>query len=405
MDEKVISKKPLDGIRVIEIGQLLAGPFTGTILGYFGAEVIKIEHPKNGDPIRNWRETKNGTSLWWSSLARNKKCVTLDLSTSKGRDILKTLITKSDILIENFRPGTIEKWGMGPEVLKDTNPSLILARISGYGQNGPYANKPGFASVCEAFGGFRHVNGFPGEMPIRPNLSLGDTLAGIHTALGILLAYINREKEGPEKGLGQVVDVAIFEAIFNMLEAVVPEYDGLGVIREPSGSTITGIAPTNTYKCKDKSLIVIGANTDSMFARLTKIMGQPELAEDRKFATNKNRVVNQKELDALIQSWVGKLNAGTALRKLDAANIAAGPIYSVKNMFEDPQYLARELFETVSVNDSPLKIPAIVPRLSRTPGSTDFPGPALGKFNKEIYESLLGLDNSTLKTLKSEGVI
>ena len=405
MGKNNMRERPLDGIRVIEIGQLLAGPFTGTILGYFGAEVIKIENPKSGDPIRKWHETKEGTSLWWSSLSRNKKCVTLDLSTPKGRKILKSLITKADILIENFRPGTLEKWGMGPEVLKGFNPGLILARISGYGQNGPYSTKPGFASVCEAFGGFRYVNGFPGQMPVRPNLSIGDTLAGIHAALGILLAYINREKEENKKSVGQVVDIAIFEAMFNMLEAVVPEYDGLGVVREPSGSTITGIAPTNTYKCKDKSLIVIGANTDSMFARLTKIMGQPELARDAKYANNKNRVENQKELDALIQSWVETMNPDTALKELDSANIAAGPIYSVKDMFADPQYLARELFETVSVNDDSLKIPAIVPRLSRTPGRTDFPGPDLGKFNKEIYGSLLGLDSQTLENLESEGVI
>ena len=400
-----MEKRPLDGIRVIEIGQLLAGPFTGTILGYFGAEIIKIEHPKSGDPIRQWRETKEGTSLWWSSLSRNKKCITLDLSTHKGRDILKSLITKSDILIENFRPGTIEKWGMGPEVLKDFNPRLILARVSGYGQNGPYATKPGFASVCEAFGGFRYVNGFPGEIPVRPNLSIGDTLAGIHAALGILLAYINREKEGDEKGIGQVVDIAIFEAMFNMLEAVVPEYDGLGVVREPSGSTITGIAPTNTYKCRDKSLIVIGANTDSMFSRLAKIIGKPELAENVKFADNKSRVKNQEELDTLIQSWVETMNPDSALKMLDAENIAAGPIYSVEEMFKDPQYLARELFETVSVDNNSLKIPAIVPRLSKTPGRTDFPGPSLGKFNEEIYKNLLGLDDHTFKTLESEGII
>ena len=330
---------------------------------------------------------------------------TVDLSTHKGRDILKSLITKSDILIENFRPGTIEKWGMGPEVLKDFNPGLILARVSGYGQNGPYATKPGFASVCEAFGGFRYVNGFPGEIPVRPNLSIGDTLAGIHAALGILLAYINREKGGDEKGIGQVVDIAIFEAMFNMLEAVVPEYDGLGVVREPSGSTITGIAPTNTYKCRDKSLIVIGANTDSMFSRLAKIIGKPELAENVKFADNKSRVKNQEELDTLIQSWVETMNPDSALKMLDAENIAAGPIYSVEEMFKDPQYLARELFETVSVDNNSLKIPAIVPRLSKTPGRTDFPGPSLGKFNEEIYKNLLGLDDHTFKTLESEGII
>ena len=273
-----IPARPLDGVRVLELGQLIAGPLAGCILAYFGAEVIKIEPPEKGDPLRVWRILEQGTSLWWRSLGRNKKCITLNLYTEKGRHIARQLVDRVDILVENFRPGTLEKWGLGPEELKQTNPGLIYARISGYGQTGHYASRPGFASVCEGIGGFRYINGFPGAPPVRPNLSLGDTLAGLHAVLGILLAYIQRRKPG--QGVGQVVDVAIYEAVFNMLEAVVPEYDGAGVVREPSGSTLTGIVPTNTYRCRDGKYVIIGGNGDSIFQRLMRTAGRPEMATD-----------------------------------------------------------------------------------------------------------------------------
>ncbi|MEQ8659913.1 MAG: CoA transferase, partial [Gammaproteobacteria bacterium] len=299
MSDTIRDTRPLAGMRVIEIGQLLAGPFTGTILGYFGAEVIKVEPPGSGDPIRSWREVRNGTSLWWASLARNKKCITLDLRNERGRALLRELAGKADVFIENFRPGTMEKWDLGPDTLKAANPGLIYARISGYGQTGPNAPKAGFASVCEAYGGFRYVNGFPGEAPVRPNLSIGDTLAGIHAALGVLLAYIGRQRDGA----GQVVDVAIFEAVFNLLEAVVPEYAGAGVIRQPSGSTLTGIVPSNTYRCADGKLIVIGANTNSMFKRLVEAMGQPQMASDPRLADNAGRVTHQAEVDGAVEAW------------------------------------------------------------------------------------------------------
>ncbi len=266
------SVRPLAGMRVLEMGQLLAGPFTGHVLAYFGAEVIKIEPPGKGDPIRSWRLLdEGGTSHWWRSLGRNKKCITLNLHTDRCRAIARQLAGRVDVLIENFRPGTMEKWGLGPEDLKTTNPGLIYSRISGYGQTGPYASRPGFASVCEGIGGFRYVNGFPGQPPVRPNLSMGDTLAGMHAVLGILLAYIHRGKPADTAAAnttdqqGQVVDVAIYEAVFNMLEAVVPEYDGAGAVREPSGSTLTGIVPTNTYLCRDGKYVIVGGNGDSIF--------------------------------------------------------------------------------------------------------------------------------------------
>jgi len=397
------AQRPLDGLRVIEVGQLLAGPFAGTILGYFGAEVIKVEPPGSGDPIRRWRKLKNGQSLWWSSLARNKKCVTIDLKSDRGRELMRNLVDTADVIVENFKPGTMEKWGLGPEQFKQSNPGLIYARISGYGQTGPSAPKPGFASVCEGFGGFRYVNGFPGQPPVRPNLSIGDTLAGIHAALGILLAYINRTREG--NGKGQIVDVAIFEAVFNLLEAVVPEYDGAGMIREPSGSTLTGIVPSNTYRCGDGKLIVIGANTDSMFKRLSKVMGRPEMGDDPRYGGNNERVEHQEEIDGIIAAWVGSHPAATALTQLDEAGVAAGPIYSVEDIFNDPQYQARGLLQQVTVDGEPLTIPAIVPHLSETPGATDWPGPGLGSHNDEVFSKVLGLSQDEQSVLRESGVI
>ena len=393
--------RPLAGMRVIEVGQLLAGPFAGTILGYYGAEVIKVEPPPAGDPIRGWREVKNGTALWWASLARNKKCVTLDLKSERGRELLRELVATADVFIENFRPGTMEEWSLGPEDLKARNPGLIYTRISGYGQTGPYAPRPGFASVCEAFGGFRYVNGFPGGPPVRPNLSIGDTLAGIHAAMGVLLAIISRQRDGE----GQVVDVAIFEAIFNLLEGVIPEYDGAGVIRQPSGSTITGIVPSNTYRCKDDKLIVIGANTQSMFKRLTETMGQPQMAGDPRFSDNAGRVEHQEEVDSTIEQWTLGLTSPDALDLLDQAGVAAGPIYDVKDMFADPQFRARGLFEQVTIDGEPLNIPAIIPQLTRTPGRTDWPGEGVGTSNEAVFKDILGLASEDIDALRAEGVI
>jgi len=393
--------RPLDGFRVLEMGQLLAGPFTTSILGYFGAEVIKIEPPGTGDPIRTWRVMKDGVSLWWHSLGRNKKCVTVNLRSEQGRDIVRQLAAKSDILVENFRPGTLEKWGLGPDDLRKTHPELVYARISGYGQTGPYASRTGFASVCEGVGGFRYVNGFPGEAPVRPNLSLGDTLAAVHCVIGILLACVHRLKGHP----GQVIDTAIYEAVFNMMEGVVPEYSGAGVVREPSGSTLTGIVPTNTYRCRDGRFVIIGGNGDSIYKRLMNAMGRPDLADDPRMANNAGRVRHEKELDAAITAWTSTLDAADVLTSLERVDVPAGPIYSVVDMMNDEHFRARGLFEQVEVNGSPLTIPAMVPFLSGTPGRTEWPGPAIGAHNREVFGGLLGYDEETLAALQRDGVI
>ncbi|KAA3634734.1 MAG: CoA transferase [Proteobacteria bacterium] len=392
---------PLSGIRVLELGQLLAGPFCGTILGYFGAEVIKVEPPGSGDPIRKWRILKDGTSLWWRSLARNKKCVTLDLGSSRGQQIVRDLSLASDVVIENFRPGTMEKWGLGPDVLRGANPRLVYTRISGYGQTGPYASRPGFASVCEGFSGFRYVNGFPDQPPVRPNLSMGDTLAGIHAALGVMLALFAREREGD----GDVVDASLFESIFNIMEAVVPEYDGAGVVREPSGSTLTGIVPSNTYRCRDGRFIIIGGNGDSIFKRLMEAIGLPELGSDPRLAHNDGRVANEREIDAVLSEWTARMASADALAVLERARVPSGPIYDVRDMLGDPQFNARGLFEQVEINGEPLKLPAIAPRMERGRGGTRWPGPELGAHNDEIYRQVLGLDEEALAGLAEDGVI
>ncbi len=393
---------PLSGIRILEMGQLIAGPFAGSLLAYFGAEVIKIEPPGKGDPLRQWRVVRNGTSLWWHSLGRNKKSITVNLREESGRDLVRQLAAQCDVLVENFRPGTLEKWGLAPETLKTDNEQLIIARISGYGQTGPYASRPGFASVCEGIGGFRYVNGFPGDAPVRPNLSLGDSLAGLHAAFGVALALIERNRAG---GSGQVVDVAIYESIFNMLEAVIPEYDGAGIMREPSGSTLTGIAPTNTYRCNDERFIVIGANGDSIFKRLMLAMSRPDLAEDPRLAENQGRVTHQQELDDAITAWTSSVSSEEALHVLDGADVPAGPIYNAADMLADPHYNAREMFHQVEIDGKPLKIPAMTPKLDSTPGRTRWSGPQVGAHNQEILGTLLGLDATALANLKERGVI
>ena len=396
--------RPLDGIRVLEVGQLLAGPFVGSMLAYYGAEVIKVEDPGGGDPLRIWRILgEDGTSHWWRSLGRNKKCITANLRTEQGRDLVRKLAEISDVLVENFRPGVMEKWSLGPKDFELTNPGLIYSRISGYGQDGPYASKPGYASVCEGFGGFRYLNGFPGEAPVRPNLSMGDSLAGLHSVIGILLACVHRLKNPGSPG--QVIDTALFEAVFNMLESVVPEFDGAGVIREPSGSTITGIVPTNTYSCADGKFIIIGANGDSIFRRLCEKMGRPDMAQDLRMADNAGRVEHEAEIDAVIAGWTGSLDSDTALQMLEEARVPAGPIYSVEDMMADEHYQARGLFEEVDVNGKKLKIPAMVPKLSNTPGRTDWAGPEVGAFNQEIYAGLLGLSAQEMAEFEELGII
>ena len=396
------SRRPLDGIRVIEIGQLLAGPFAGCMLAYFGAEVIKIEPPE-GDPIRGWRVLENGTSHWWRSLGRNKKSITLDLKKSEGQQIARQLIDSADVVIENFRPGVMESWGLGPDEIKKSNPKLVYARISGYGQTGPYASKPGFASVCEGMSGFRYVNGFADEAPVRPNLSIGDTISGIHAALGIALALLERERNG--EGDGQVIDVALYESMFNLMEAVVPEFSGAGVIRQPSGTTVTGIVPTNTYRCKNRKYVVIGGNGDSIFQRLMEVAGHPEMASDPRMSNNAGRVIHEAEIDHALATWCLSKESDEILSLLEEARVPAGPIYNVEDMFSDPHFNARGMFEQVEINGKPLKIPAILPKLSETPGRTDWPGGDVGSHTQEILENILSFNKSDIARLKEQGVI
>jgi len=395
--------KPLAGLRVLELGQLLAGPFTASILAYFGAEVIKVEPPE-GDPIRGWRQLdEGGTSYWWRSLGRNKKCITIDLKNARGQDMVRRLAERSDVLIENFSPGVLERWGLAPGALKAVNPRLVIARISGYGQDGPYASKPGFASVCEGISGFRYLNGFPGEAPVRPNLSIGDTIAALHAALGILIALRARDAL-PGTG-GQVVDVALYESMFNLMEAVVPEYSGAGLIREPAGTTVTGIVPTNTYRCADGRFVVIGGNGDSIFRRLMEGIGRQDLADDPQLARNAGRVQRETEIDAAIGAWCAARAAAEVLAVMDDRRVPAGPIYNVEDMFADPHFRARGLFERVEIDGKPLEIPALMPRLQGTPGGTEWPGPAVGSHTDAVLGEVLGMGAAEIAALRADGVI
>ena len=400
--------KPLEGVRVLEMGQLMAGPFAGTILAYYGAEVIKIEPPGTGDPVRVWRGVdEDGTSLWWRSLGRNKKCITVDLRTDAGRQIARELAWKCDVIVENFKPGTMEKWKLGPADIKARNEHVIYCRVSGYGQTGPYSHKPGYASVCEGVGGFRYVNGFPDRPPCRPNLSLGDSLAGIHAALGIVMALYNKAgRKGREGGgTGQEVDVAIYESVFNMMEAVVPEFDRLGLTREREGSKLTGIVPTNTYRCQDGLYVIIGGNGDSIYKRLMVAAGRPEMANDPEYATNADRVRNEPAVDGAISAWTATLTAAAVVEKLEAAQVPVGSIYTVEDMVNDPHFNARGMFEEVEVGGRPLKLPAMAPRLSGTPGATEWPGPELGSHSVEVLKSILGRTDADIEALKANGTI
>lgn len=395
---------PLQGLRVLELGQLLAGPFCASMLGYFGAEVIKIEPPDRGDPLRNWRLLdESGTSWWWHSLARNKRSVAVDLRTEAGRELVRELIKTADVVVENFRPGTLEKWKMGPEQYAQSHPHIIFTRISGYGQDGPYASRPGFASACEAMGGLRYVNGHPGEAPVRANLSMGDTLAGLHAVIGTLLALWQREKKG---GRGQVVDASILESAFNLLEGVVPEFSGAGAIRQPAGTTVTGIVPTNTYPCADGKYIVIGGNNDSIYVRLMEAVNRPDLATHAEMGDNAGRVKHQAIIDAAITHWSTGLNVDEALSVMRAADVPSAPIYSVADMVDDPHFRARGLFETVARPcGEALEVPALHPKLSATPGGSRWGGPALGADTDRILRDLLDLDDVKLAALKAEGII
>jgi len=395
---------PLDGLNVLELGQLLAGPFASVLLAWLGADVIKVEPPDGGDPLRSWRQLHHGTSLWWYSLARNKRCVTANLRETEGRDLVRRLAARSDVVIENFRPGRLEEWKLGFDDLKAVNPRVILARVSGFGQTGPYAPKPGYASVAEGYGGLRHVTGFPGQPPVRSNLSLGDSIAGLHAVMGILAAVYHRDVNGA--GEGQIVDVAIYEGIFNLMESIVPEYATYGLVRERHGSKVTGIVPSNTYACADGRFIIIGGNGDSIFKRLMVAAGRPDLAEDPRLARNDGRVRHEAEIDEAITAWTSQRPFERVLAALEEAGVPAGPIYSVADQMEDPHFKARGLFEEVTLPDGDVvTIPALTPLFSNTPGRTAWPGPPLGAHNREVYGDLLGLSDQQLEDLKTRGVI
>jgi formyl-CoA transferase len=382
-----VSPQALAGLKVIELGQLIAGPFAGKTLADFGAEVIKIEPPvadgtTGGDPLRQWRMLHNGTSVWWQVQSRNKHSVVLDLRTDEGRATVRRLIDEADVLIENFKPGTLEKWGMGYEVLSRSNPGLIMLRVSGYGQTGPYRDRPGFAVVAEAMGGMRYLNGEPGRPPVRAGVSLGDTLAALHGVIGVLLALQARHasvsRDAP-KGLGQVVDVALYESVFNCMESLLPEYSAFGAVRQPAGSALPGIAPSNAYPCAD-GMVVIGGNGDSIFKRLMIAIGRDDLATDPQLAGNPGRVLRVAEIDAAIGAWTSVRQVAQVLDVLNAASVPVGRIYTAADIAADPHYQAREMLLSVSTPDGlTVQVPGIVPKLSRTPGAITRRAPELGE--------------------------
>lgn len=391
-----VSPQALSGLKVIELGQLIAGPFAGKTLADFGAEVIKIEPPAadggvGGDPLRQWRMLHNGTSVWWQVQSRNKQSVVLDLRTEAGRDTVRRLIDEADVLIENFKPGTMEKWGMGYEVLSRSNPGLIMLRVSGYGQTGPYRDRPGFAVVAEAMGGMRYLNGEPGRTPVRAGVSLGDTLAALHGVIGVLLALQARQasvnRDAP-KGLGQVVDVALYESVFNCMESLLPEYSAFGAVRQPAGSALPGIAPSNAYPCAD-GRVVIGGNGDSIFKRLMIAIGRDDLATDPALVGNPGRVARVDEIDVAIGAWTQARTVEQVLAVLNAASVPVGRIFTAADIAADPHFQAREMILPVTTKDGlTVQVPGIVPRLSRTPGAITRGAPTLGEDTEAVLSRL-----------------
>ena len=394
--------KPLTGLRVLELGQLLAGPFASVLLAWFGAEVIKVE-PGIGDPLRQWRGMHNGVALWWYVLGRNKKCISIDMRVPKGQELVRRLAANVDVVLENFKPGTMEKWGLGPEALKEINPKLIMTRVSGWGQTGPYSPRPGYASVAEGVSGLRYVTGYPDRPPVRSNLSIGDTIAGLHAALGILMAVYSRDVSGSSNG--QVVDVAIYESVFNLMESMLPEYTTLGVVRERQGSKLSGIVPTNTYACID-GYIIIGGNGDSIFKRFMTAIGRDDLATDPRLEHNEGRVQYEPLIDEAIDSWSKKRKYSDAVSILEKAGVPCGPIYSIADIVKDEHFQKRGMFEEVEVsNGDKVMLPTFSPKFSETPGGTEWAGPPLGAHNLEVFCGMLGMSDAELQQLKGEGVI
>lgn len=395
---------PLAGIRVIECGVLLAGPFCARLLADFGAEVIKVEAPGKGDPMRTVGQSLvDGKSLWWPGIARNKKCISLNLRDPQGQEMLRRLVAQSDVLVENFRPGVFEEWGLGYETLRAANPGLVFARVSGYGQTGPYREKPGFAAVAEAFGGLRHLVGFPDRPPCRVGISLGDSLAGMFAALGVLMALYNRDVHG---GSGQIIDTALYEAVFAVLEATLTEYDRTGYERTRTGTLLPGFAPSNLYPCKNGQWIVIAANTDGLFTRLCTLMEREDLLTDERFATQVVRAENREAIDAIVSDWTAGYELSDLLPRVEAATIPAGPVFSIADIVDDPHFRARDML--LSLHDrvlGELKVPGIVPKLSATPGAARWLGPDIGVHNQQVYAEMLNAGPTELADWSARGVI
>ncbi len=391
----------LAGVRVIEMGQLIAGPFCGKFLGEFGADVIKIEPPGGGDPLRNWRMIKNGTSVWWQVQSRNKRSVAIDLRAKEGQDLARRLIAQADVLIENFRPGTLEEWGMSWEALSALNPRLVMLRVSGYGQTGPYRDRPGFGVIGEAMGGLRHLTAEPGRVPVRVGVSIGDTLAAMHGVIGVLMALYHRKANG---GKGQQIDVALTEAVFNVMENLIPEYSVFGVVREAAGSSLPGIAPSNAYACKDGYVLIAG-NGDSIFKRLMEAIGRNDLGSAPDLANNAGRVARVAEIDAAIGSWTATRDVDEVLPVMDAARVPAGRVYTAKDIHEDPHLRARDMILRQQTRDGyALDVPGIVPKMSETPGTLRSPAPHLGEDTEEVLRAI-GVTADQLAALKAKGVV
>ena len=391
----------LAGLKVIELGQLIAGPFAAKTLADFGADVVKIEPPAAGDPLRNWRLLKNGTSVWWQVQSRNKRSLALDLKQREAQDIVRQLAGEADVLIENFRPGALEGWGLAPEALLTLNPRLIVLRVSGYGQTGPYRDRPGFGVVGEAMGGLRHLTAEPGRVPVRVGVSIGDTLAALHGVIGVLLALQERNRSG----LGQVIDVALYEAVFNCMESLLPEYSAFGAVRGAAGSALPGIAPSNAYLCADGGYVLVAGNGDSIFRRLMALIGRDDLVNDPALAQNAGRVARVAELDAAIGEWAARYSVDEALAALDAVAVPAGKIYTVADIAADPHYRAREMIVPVRLDDGDvLEVPGVVPKLSRTPGGHRRNAPRIGQDTDAVLREV-GLSSEQIAALKARGVV
>jgi len=393
---------PLRGVKVIELGSLIAGPYAAALLAQFGADVVKIEQPGTGDPLRSWRKLHNGTSYWWYSLNRNKKSVTLNLKSAKAQQIVRQLVKGADIVIENFRPGWLESLALGWEDLSKVNPSLIMVRISGYGQTGPYRSRPGFAAIAESMGGLRYLSGFPDRPPVRVGVSLGDSLASLYGVIGALLALQHRQAN---PGKGQFIDLALYEAVFGVMESLIPEFSALGHVRERSGASLPGISPSNTYPCKDRRYVIIAGNSDGIFVRLMRAIGRADLAEDARLARNEGRVEHAAMLDEVITAWTSQNDSDEVLARLEAADVPCGKIYTAADIHADPHYRAREMIQRFTLPDgTPVDLPGIVPKLSETPGETRWLGPALGQHTEEVLASI-GIDASEMAELRKQGVV